>query len=105
MTIVAKLPKFVMRIVQAYLLPIRAWLSEQIYADLVARDPTHVLVRLKGKLNLTGLEQACSEYHHIEGRGAPPTHSVSCMVRALIVRYVCGWSLRDLRFAGRFDST
>lgn len=103
MTIVAKLPKFVMRIVQAYLLPIRAWLSEQIYADLVARDPTHVLVRLKGKLNFTALEQACSRFHHSNGRGAPPTHSVSCMVRALIVRYVCGWSLRDLEWQIRFN--
>ena len=90
MTIVAKLPKFVMRIVQAYLLPIRACLSEQIYADLVARDPTHVLVRLKGKLNFTALEQACSGFHHIDGRGAPPTHAVPGLVRALIVRYVCG---------------
>ena len=89
MTIVAKLPVFVMQLLERYLLPIRQWLSDQIYADLVARDPTHLLVRLNTRLNLTALEQACSGFHHIEGRGAPPTHPVYYLVRALIVRYAC----------------
>ena len=103
MTIVAKLPVFVMQLLERYLLPIRQWLSDQIYADLVARDPSHLLVRLKGHLNLTGLEQACSGFHHLEGRGAPPTYPVHCLVRALIVRYACNYSLRDLEWHIRFN--
>ena len=103
MTIVAKLPVFVMQLLERYLLPIRQWLSDQIYADLVARDPTHLLVRLNTRLNLTALEQACSGFHHIEGRGAPPTHPVYYLVRALIVRYACNWSLRDLEWHIRFN--
>ncbi len=103
MTIVAKLPVFVMQLLERYLLPIRQWLSDQIYADLVARDPTHLLVRLNTRLNLTALEQACSGFHHIEGRGAPPTHPVYYLVRALIVRYACNWSLRELEWHIRFN--
>ena len=98
MKIVVKLPDFVMQLLEAYLLPIRQWLSEQIYADLVGRDPTHLLVCLKGRLNLTELEQACSGFHHLDGRGAPPKHEVHYLVRALIVRYVCNWPLRELEW-------
>ncbi len=103
MKIVVKLPDFVMQLLEAYLLPIRQWLSEQIYADLVGRDPTHLLVCLKGRLNLTELEQACSGFHHLDGRGAPPKHEVHYLVRALIVRYVCNWPLRELEWQIRFN--
>jgi len=99
----AILPDFIQSLVKPYLQPLLYWLSEQIYTQLFKREINHLLLRLKGQLDFQSLEQACAAFHHASGPGAPPTHSVPQLVRALLVKYLCDWSLRELEFQLRFN--
>lgn len=97
------IPDFVLSIVATYLPQLIEWFSEQVYAELVKRDPEHLLVKLHKRLDFSRLEQACAGFHHREGPGTRPTHAVSRLVRALLVGYLFNWSLRDLEWHIRFN--
>lgn len=97
------LPDFLRPLVQPYLQPLLYWLSEQIYTQLFQRDLNHLLGRLKRHLDFKPLEAACAAFHHASGPGAPPTHPVPQLVRALLVKYLFDWSLRELEGQLRFN--
>lgn len=79
------------------------WFSDQVYAELIKRDPDHLLVRLNRHLDLSQLESVCAGFHHSQGPGAKPTHPVRCLVRALLVGYLFDWSLRQLEWHVRYN--
>lgn len=97
------IPDFARAVVKIYYAQLLIWLSDQTYLILFKRDPNHLLVNLTAHLNFTPLETACAGYHHSTGRGTPPTHSVPRLVRALLVKYLYDWSLRDLEWHIRFN--
>lgn len=74
------------------------WFSDRVYAALLARYGDHLLYQLAKHLDFTPLERACTGYHHALGPGAPATHPVPRLVRALLVGYLFHWSLRELEF-------
>src|SRR4030067_1099976 len=97
------IPPFALAIVIAYLQPLLHWLSDQTYTELLKRAPDHLLMKLPKHLNFAPLESACPAYHPSEGPGATPTHPVPRLVRALLVKYLYNWSLRDLEWHVRFN--
>jgi hypothetical protein len=99
----AIIPDFILSLVKAHLTPLLHWFSDRVYADLIQRDPDHLLIRLHDHLDLAPLEQACAAFHHARGPGARPTHPVSHLVRAFLVKYLFDWSLRDLEWQIRFN--
>ena len=99
----AILPDFVLRIVTAYLTPLLDWFSDRLYAEFLKHAADHLLVRLHAHLDCRPLEAACAVFHHASGPGAPPTHSVARLVRALLVKTLYGWSLREWEWHLRFN--
>lgn len=99
----AILPDFVLLAVRAYLQPLLEWFSDLIYTDLLKRAGDQFLIPLRTSLDFQPLETACAEFHHGRGPGAPPTHPVPQLVRALLVGYLFNWSLRQLEFHLRFN--
>ena len=97
------IPDFVLSLVMAHLTPLLHWFSDRVYADLLKRTPDHLLVKLPKRLDLTSIETACATFHHAEGPGAKPTHTVPHMVRALLVGYLQDWSLRELEWQIRYN--
>ena len=97
------IPSFVLAYVIAYLRPLLTWFSDQVYLALLPRAQDHLLYRLHTHLDFTPLERCCTAYNHGDGPGAPPTHPVPRLVRALLVGYLCNWSLRQLEFQIRFN--
>jgi len=97
------LPAFLQPLLAAYLQPLLRWLSDQVYADLLQQAPDEFLVKLQHHLDFGPLEQACAGFHHANGPGAPPTHSVACLVRATLVGALYHWSLRELEHQIRFN--
>jgi hypothetical protein len=96
------LPEFVLTVVRAYASLLFDWVSAQIYTELLKRADDHFLIQLTTTLDFTPLETACAGFHHASGPGAPPTHPVPRLVRALLVGALFGWSLRQLEFQLRF---
>ncbi len=96
-------PDCVRVLLLAYWNPILDWLSREIYAELLKRADAHFLPTLQRTLNFTPLEAACVPFHHQTGPGTPPTHPVSCLVRALLIGALFNWSLRQLEFQIRFN--
>ena len=99
----AIIPDFALAVVQTYFAQLLVWLSDQTYLTLLKRDPDHLLIKLADHLNFAPLETACAAYHHATGPGATPTHPVPRLVRALLVKYLYDWSLRDLEWHVRFN--
>jgi len=97
------IPPFVQTVIHAYTVPLLDWFSKRVYADLIQRAPDHLLVQLQDHLDLAPLEEACASFHHNSGPGAPPTHSVPRLVRALLVKYLYNHSLRTLESEIRFQ--
>jgi len=97
------IPDFALAVFKVYLMPLLVWLSDQTYLTLLKRDPEHLLVKLVDHLKFPPLETACAPYHHTTGPGTPPTHPVPRLVRALLVKYLYNWSLRDLEWHIRFN--
>ena len=84
--------------------------SDQVYAELIKRDPNHLLAKLRKHLDFSQLESVCAGFHHNEGPGAKPTHPVRCLVRALLVGYLFNpqgafgsCSLRQLEWHVRYN--
>ena len=97
------IPNLALTVVTTYLAQLILWLSDYTYAELLKRDPDHLLIKLAQHLNFAPLEFACAGYHHTTGPGTPPTHPVPRLVRALLVKYLYDWSLRDLEWHIRFN--
>jgi hypothetical protein len=97
------IPDFALAVFKVHLTQLLVWLSDQTYLTLLQRDPDHLLVKLADHLKLAPLETACTPYHHTAGPGTPPTHPVPRLVRALLVKYLYNWSLRDLEWHIRFN--
>ena len=97
------IPQSVTAMVNRYFKPLLAWFSEKVYAELIGRAEDHLLVKLHEKLDFGLLEKACAPFHHTSGPGARPTHTVPRMVRALLVKYLFDWSLRQLEFQIRYN--
>lgn len=91
----AIVPDFLANIIAQNARELQEWLSEQLYAQVVQRGQRHLLVRLQACLDLEPLEAGCRGYHHASGAGAKPTHTVPRLVRALVVKYLYNWSLRE----------
>jgi len=96
-------PDFVLRIVTAHLTPLLDWFSDRLYTEFLTHAPDHLLVQLHTRLDVRPLERACAGFHHVSGPGAPPTHPVARLVRALLVKALFGWSLRDWEWQLRFN--
>lgn len=98
----AIVPDFIRIIVQAYATLLFQWFSDLIYAELLKRADDHFLIQLHATLDFAPLETACAAFHHAAGPGATPTHPAACLVRALLIGALFGWSLRQLEFQIRF---
>lgn len=90
------LPEKIQEIVDEYENLIKKQFSEQIFTELVIRNRKHLLVMLSEHLDLGEIERECWDFHHQEGPGKPPTHTVDKMVAALLVGWLYGHSLREL---------
>jgi quinol monooxygenase YgiN len=71
------------------------YFSERINEQVLKLGSRHLLVRMEKQLDLSSLEKGCRGYHHQEGCGAKPTHSIERYVRALLVKYLYNWSYRE----------
>src|SRR5215210_5240927 len=79
-------PPLVQFVLLRFFTPILAWLSAHLYQALLARCPTHPLVRLAQCYDPAGVVAVCAAYYHGDGPGKPPTYTVNTLVRAEIVR-------------------
>jgi hypothetical protein len=100
MTIV---PEFLQVLIKTYLEMLEMWFSQRLYEQMVNKGSRHILVRLEGQLDLSEIEAACQRYQHQEGPGAKATHTVRRLVRALLVKYLYDWSLRETEERIRHD--
>lgn len=90
------IPSTVLALLQTHLTILQVWFSDEVYRRLLSRAQDHFLVRLNEHLDMGALEKACGGFHHTSGAGAPPTHRVSRLVRALLLKYLFNLSLRQL---------
>jgi hypothetical protein len=97
------IPDFVPSIIATCWSQLIQWFSDQVYAELIKRDPDHLLVKLHKHMDFTRLESACVGFHHSEGPGTKPTHTVPRLARALLVGYLFDWSLRQLEWHIRYN--
>jgi hypothetical protein len=98
-----RLPDFLRPWVNLYFTPLLIWFSDYVYDQLLRRHADPLLVTLHHRFDFRPLEQACAAFHHASGPGSPVTHSVPRLVRALLVKYLFGWSLRQLEIQLRFN--
>jgi hypothetical protein len=97
------IPPFIFSAIQANLMPLLRWFSEEMYRRLLGREPQHFLVRLHQHLDCVPLEESCAEYHHRSGSGAPVVHGVPRLVRILLIKYLLNLSLREVESAIRWN--
>jgi hypothetical protein len=71
-------------------------LHELVYELVLSHAKGHLLFKLQRKLDFSELEKRCAAYHHELGPGAPATHAVESLVRALLLKYLYDLSLREL---------
>jgi IS5 family transposase len=90
------LPEKLQEIVDEHEKDLKKHFSNQVFTELVIRNRKHLLVMLSKHLNLGEIERECRNFHHQEGPGKPPTHTVDKMVAALLVGWLYGHSLREL---------
>ena len=83
-------PPVVLALFARWLEPLLAWLGAQVSRVVLARCPTHPLVRLAQLYDPAPVVAACAAYHHAAGPGAKPTYTVDVLVRAEIVRAWAG---------------
>lgn len=91
----AIVPEIVEKFLAAYGKCVEQWFSAQLYRRLVQHNAQHILVQLSALLDFGPLEAGCQGYIHASGAGAKPTHRIHHLVRALLVRYLYNWSLRE----------
>ncbi len=83
-------------ILKNHLSDLLIWCSQLVYARLISREQGHLLVQLTHLLDWGEMETACVTYHQRNGNGRPVEHTVSRLLRALLVKYLYGCSLREL---------
>ena len=88
------IPDFLPAVILPFWSRLLAALSTQLYARVL--PPRHFLVQLATLLDWGPLERACAAYQHAGGAGAPVSHPVPRLVRALLVKYLRNLSLREL---------
>lgn len=103
MLIISDVPDRVARLINAHLEALLLWFSEYVYTQILKRADNHLLVKVHDHLDFAPLEKACVGYHHTSGPGAPPTHGVPRLVRALVVKYLHDCSLRQLEYQIRYN--
>src|SRR5262245_28126381 len=80
-------PPFVCAILGAFLAPLLAWFSQQVYRLVLSRCASHPLVRLAQLYDFAPVVAACQSYHHPPGtKGTTPTYTLDQLVRAEFVR-------------------
>lgn len=79
------------------------WLSDLVYQRLISRDSNHLLCQLDQMLDWHESESICTGYHKLNGMGSPVEHSVSRLLRAMMVKYLYGCSLRELEEKIRYN--
>jgi hypothetical protein len=79
------------------------WFSNLVYARLIGREQGHLLVQLTQLLDWKEMESACAAYHQRNGNGRPVEHTVPRLLRALLVKYLYGCSLRELEEKIRYN--
>jgi IS5 family transposase len=82
---------------------LEAWFSERLYAQLLQQARRHELVRLKAHFDFGPLEACCQGFQHQHGPGAPARYRLGQYVRALLVKYLYGWSYRQTEERLRHD--
>jgi DNA-binding NarL/FixJ family response regulator len=94
----------VAHLLTAYCQPLLQWASNLILNQLVEKNRSHPLVRLKTLLDFSALEQACAHYHPLTGGpGRPVEHTVARLLRVLFLRYWFDSSFRRTEDRLRFD--
>jgi hypothetical protein len=73
-----------------------ALVQQLVYGVILSHAKSHLLYRVQQHLDFSALEQACADYHHAEGRGTHPSHSVPRMLRILLIKYLYDLSLREM---------
>ncbi len=97
------IPSSVLTIIQLHLTALLHWFSAEAYRRQLERAQNHFLVRLNNSFEFGRLEKTCADFHHRSGAGVPPTHTVPCLVRALLVKHLFDLSLRQLEEAIQWD--
>lgn len=90
------LPEKLQGIVAEYEKELENHFSVQLFETLTIRNRKHLLVMLSEHLEMGAIERECRDFHHQEGPGKPPTHTVDKMVAAMLVGWLYGHSLREL---------
>lgn len=90
------LPQFFPLIFLVYQVALYQQFAECFFADLLAHAPNNLLVKIDQHVDFAPIEKACAGYHHASGPGRPAEYSIKLLVRALLVGYVYGLSLRQL---------
>ena len=80
------LPPFILALLLPWWNAFWSWIRTIHDHLLLARCRHHPLVRLAATIDFAPLEAACATYHHTTGPGAPPTHSVTVLLRAEFIR-------------------
>ena len=81
------IPSTVLAVVHLHLKALLYWFNHEMMRRLLVRHHDHFLVCLSKGLDYGPLEKVCAGYHHQSGPGAPATHTVPKLVRALLVNY------------------
>lgn len=92
------LSPLLLSIIEAHLTLALRWFSDYVYQRLLGREANHPLVQWHGRLDFSPLEEACADYHQQTGLGRPVSHTVAQLLRALLIKYVMDYSLRQLEF-------
>ena len=88
------LPQQALLVILQYWPSILCLVSAIWYERQLTRYQDHWLVHLHQIVDLRSLEQACAGFHADNGLGAPITHTVRRLVRALLIKYLYNLALR-----------
>jgi Transposase domain (DUF772)/Transposase DDE domain len=97
------LPYILTDFIEQHLGILEQWFNERIYEHLVKQARRHELVRMKAKFDFSPIEECCRGYQHEEGPGAKAQYTIGQYVRALMVKYIYGWSYRQTEERIRHD--
>jgi hypothetical protein len=73
-----------------------AFVQQLVYGVILSHAQSHLLYRLHSHFDFSALEQACAAYHHTEGKGTHPIHTVPRLLRVLLIKYLYDLSLREM---------
>ena len=89
------IPEFLQKIIEKHLDVLLCWFSQYHYERLLTRFAEHPLVRLNQLVDFAPLEEACRDYHKLNGLGSPVIHTVPRLLRVVLLRFFYGKSLRE----------